>query len=987
MLHFYIGLLCHCPIQAFVREYNATVPETWHVINSQDTVVKSGKTLLLRLYKRHGNRVFLSKITGSIIPSPSYLEFSLYYRYGRASLGDHYLDAHRDALRAVIVRQLDKSGLPRKLRLRLQYMLYILEVDTPLEFRAKGRAETLPAGTVGKFVQQGFDLDTAGVAMLRLQETALNPFFSLAEHGARGDFGLQELRRGLGGLSDWAGQGIRQIYGAGSGGGGGGSRPRGQEHARPHTYGFGRRRPAISTGGIEGACAASVPVGVGAPPADVGLDLEPSGAGLKLEADHPDRTPESVTRETGELPAPRPLPPPFGLGVVESPSQRANKLALPSVEQGERQQALLRGEEVPRLEGFPHPRPAVGAPPQPGTGPDAATTTASAVDPGPLPQPQPSPLKSRLKRLLEKVRGPKPWFADIWTSPRAAAHAHAQPSPAAAAAQGPGGSFPGEPSPSQELMEIRQPERGAPLLLRRPGEIPRLTALERKHHMRTMQADEAAYGQDRARSEAPRPRSPEGSELYPCEAAQERNVGLRSISSPAVEVSSPIASSHDTAVTAMQAPTGTKRTAVTTANVVAKPPAALETPHGTPLSQLQGQGGLAPTPTPLERDLQLQPAIATAMLRRGLSAPLLLCDLRPPPQSAAGSTTPDDADSDASGSAPRKESESASSSVFLAGPCEVMEAPSSSSASTRAVGIRSALPAPLPSVRPGPGSRTRPLEAIEEHEGEAQAPGAPDREPPPTSYSLLASMEEAEVEPDALDDAGAMHMAAAAFPELESEAVERLRRRDVDMGDNHRGRDDGSGPSRAEPFTLRDAIPLAPIRSVPVPGEIESEEEGDDRGGTQVEASAPGFHRLQTFDQGFIETDDEDPVPLDEALSPEYAGVDTSHFELETIRQGPKVPAGSLAGHLKQKLKGLARRLGAGHTSPSRSASPRDLEHLSLTPRRPGSGAHWPAVRPGLGVRGPSPTRARGDEVQREGSIPRGADREAHPELAPDDMV
>lgn len=51
---------------AFARVYEKVVPDTWHVINDQDTIPRGGK--FLSAYKRNGQRVVINKI-GDIVVS------------------------------------------------------------------------------------------------------------------------------------------------------------------------------------------------------------------------------------------------------------------------------------------------------------------------------------------------------------------------------------------------------------------------------------------------------------------------------------------------------------------------------------------------------------------------------------------------------------------------------------------------------------------------------------------------------------------------------------------------------------------------------------------------------------------------------------------------------------------------------------------------------------------------------------------------------
>jgi predicted lipase len=59
---------------ALAAEYEATVPDTWHVINGQDLVTQGMK--LWGMYKRAGSRVIINE-SGNLVVRPTLLESSL----------------------------------------------------------------------------------------------------------------------------------------------------------------------------------------------------------------------------------------------------------------------------------------------------------------------------------------------------------------------------------------------------------------------------------------------------------------------------------------------------------------------------------------------------------------------------------------------------------------------------------------------------------------------------------------------------------------------------------------------------------------------------------------------------------------------------------------------------------------------------------------------------------------------------------------------
>lgn len=109
-----IDLHCYtfgCPRtgnRAFARLQNRLVPSTWHVINSDDAVVQSGK--FYGLYKRGGHRVLIN-VKGDLIVRPSYLEHFALRSPGLGSVPDHFLTAYWRSTMAVILVQFGSKGM------------------------------------------------------------------------------------------------------------------------------------------------------------------------------------------------------------------------------------------------------------------------------------------------------------------------------------------------------------------------------------------------------------------------------------------------------------------------------------------------------------------------------------------------------------------------------------------------------------------------------------------------------------------------------------------------------------------------------------------------------------------------------------------------------------------------------------------------------------------------------------------------------------
>ncbi|KAK9813862.1 hypothetical protein WJX73_002319 [Symbiochloris irregularis] len=86
----------------FAREYEGLVPDTWHIINDQDAVPRSGKFMFI--FKRGGQRVIINRL-GDMIVRPLSIEASLRQVPGGLSVSQHLLAAYTVSLVAVLVGQ------------------------------------------------------------------------------------------------------------------------------------------------------------------------------------------------------------------------------------------------------------------------------------------------------------------------------------------------------------------------------------------------------------------------------------------------------------------------------------------------------------------------------------------------------------------------------------------------------------------------------------------------------------------------------------------------------------------------------------------------------------------------------------------------------------------------------------------------------------------------------------------------------------------
>ena len=87
--------------------YNKTVPNTWQIINDDDTITRAGKFFFL--YKHVGHRVLINK-RGDMLVRPSFSEYSMRRAPG-GSIRDHYLARYRRAMEAIVEAQFSGKSL------------------------------------------------------------------------------------------------------------------------------------------------------------------------------------------------------------------------------------------------------------------------------------------------------------------------------------------------------------------------------------------------------------------------------------------------------------------------------------------------------------------------------------------------------------------------------------------------------------------------------------------------------------------------------------------------------------------------------------------------------------------------------------------------------------------------------------------------------------------------------------------------------------
>jgi len=87
--------------------YNQHVPNTWQIINDDDTITRAGKFFLL--YKHVGHRVLINK-RGDMLVRPSFSEYSMRRAPG-GSIRDHYLTRYRRAMESIVQAQFSGKSL------------------------------------------------------------------------------------------------------------------------------------------------------------------------------------------------------------------------------------------------------------------------------------------------------------------------------------------------------------------------------------------------------------------------------------------------------------------------------------------------------------------------------------------------------------------------------------------------------------------------------------------------------------------------------------------------------------------------------------------------------------------------------------------------------------------------------------------------------------------------------------------------------------
>eukprot|EP00890_Picochlorum_soloecismus_P000351 jgi/Picsp_1/1316/NSC_04797-R1_alpha beta-hydrolase len=87
--------------------YNQHVPNTWQIINDDDTITRAGKFFFL--YKHVGHRALINK-KGDMLVRPSFSEYSMRRAPG-GSIRDHYLTRYRRAMDAIVEAQFSGKSL------------------------------------------------------------------------------------------------------------------------------------------------------------------------------------------------------------------------------------------------------------------------------------------------------------------------------------------------------------------------------------------------------------------------------------------------------------------------------------------------------------------------------------------------------------------------------------------------------------------------------------------------------------------------------------------------------------------------------------------------------------------------------------------------------------------------------------------------------------------------------------------------------------
>lgn len=92
---------------AWARIYDATVPDTWQIINSGDPFPQAGKFWFL--YKHVGHRVLINR-RGDMLVRPSFVEYAI-RRSAGAMVRDHYLTAYQSAFISIVAAQFGSKSL------------------------------------------------------------------------------------------------------------------------------------------------------------------------------------------------------------------------------------------------------------------------------------------------------------------------------------------------------------------------------------------------------------------------------------------------------------------------------------------------------------------------------------------------------------------------------------------------------------------------------------------------------------------------------------------------------------------------------------------------------------------------------------------------------------------------------------------------------------------------------------------------------------
>ncbi|KAK9829664.1 hypothetical protein WJX72_007213 [[Myrmecia] bisecta] len=114
---------------SFAKDLKTVIPDTWHIINDQDAIPRTGK--LVCLYKMPGHRVIIN-LKGDLVVRPSMLEATLRMRFGGGKLADHMYKSYQRAFVAILASQWGdkyqhggRTGVQQMLT--NPHMLYVLQ--------------------------------------------------------------------------------------------------------------------------------------------------------------------------------------------------------------------------------------------------------------------------------------------------------------------------------------------------------------------------------------------------------------------------------------------------------------------------------------------------------------------------------------------------------------------------------------------------------------------------------------------------------------------------------------------------------------------------------------------------------------------------------------------------------------------------------------------------------------------------------------------